>query len=527
MKLKLVAALLAGSAFCLSAPAFAQPAAPAPEAAPEPTEPDPSDAAADATIANAQAVDDAQAKIELLQAQVDALQNAIEGLRTQVVKATPSWKGAPQYDDKDAGFSFKPRGAVQFDAGYVGFPRGNELRGTVGGLNFANLGWNSRARRLLLGADGTLPGGFRYSAEFNLAQGTVDYEDVLIAYDFKKSPLSAQIGYFYPFSSLETMTSSKFTSMLERASITDAFNYSRRIGVALVGNDKTNDSWAFQAGIFNQPMADASFTRTGWQATVRGVYSPTLGSTRLHLGANFQHRVNNREAYVAQYRTRPLTQITDQRFIDTGNIASKGDDIVGLELGAIHKSLHFAAEAQKVWVRHTFTAAEIAATNAETDTNTTIPAGSVALNDNPSFWGGYAEVGYYFTGETRGYKGGRWDRTKVLHPFNDGGWGALQINGRVDYVDLGDRVDDSSASVAPPFYINGGKQLGYQGSLIWNPVDWIRFMGQYGHVDVTGGPRATVATPATLGVFPIGTTTPANKRKYGVDTFAVRAQVDF
>ena len=124
MKLKFVAALLAGSALGMSAPAFAQDPPAVPQDAPEPTEPDQSDATADATIANAQAVDDAQAKIELLQAQVEALQASIEQIKTNMVKATPSWKGAPEYADKDAGFSFKPRGALQFDAGYVGFPGG-------------------------------------------------------------------------------------------------------------------------------------------------------------------------------------------------------------------------------------------------------------------------------------------------------------------------------------------------------------------------------------------------------------------
>src|SRR4051794_16476203 len=331
MKLKFVAALLAGSAIAISAPAFAQQAQDAAQPTPESTEPDPSDATADATIANAQAVDDAQAKIELLQAQVEALQASIEQIKTQMVKTTPSWKGAPQWDDKDAGFSFKPKGLIQYDAGYTGFPRGNELRGTVGGLNFANLGWNSRARRLTIGADGTLPGGFRYSAEFNLAQGSVDYEDIWLAYDVKNSPLTLQAGYFYPFSSLETMTSSKFTSFMERASIHDAFNYNRRLGIAFLANDKKNDSWVFQAGIFNEPINNTTFTRTGWQASVRGVYSPTLGAARLHLGANFQHRENTREAEGANYQTRPLTQLTDQRFVSTGNIASKGDDIAGLE----------------------------------------------------------------------------------------------------------------------------------------------------------------------------------------------------
>ena len=132
MKFKFVAALLASSAIGLSAPAFAQDAA-------AQQSPDPSDATADAAIANAQAVDDAQAKIELLQAQVEALQASIEQVKTSMAKATPTWKGGPQFEDKEAGFSFKPKGFAQFDAGYVGFPDGNELRGNVGGLNFASL----------------------------------------------------------------------------------------------------------------------------------------------------------------------------------------------------------------------------------------------------------------------------------------------------------------------------------------------------------------------------------------------------
>ena len=74
-----VAALFAGTAFILSAPAHA--AAQEQPAAQSPTEPDASDAAADATIQGASQVDDLQAKIELLQAQVEALQEALEGVK--------------------------------------------------------------------------------------------------------------------------------------------------------------------------------------------------------------------------------------------------------------------------------------------------------------------------------------------------------------------------------------------------------------------------------------------------------------
>jgi phosphate-selective porin len=51
-------------------------------------------------------------------------------------------------------------------------------------------------------------------------------------------------------------------------------------------------------------------------------------------------------------------------------------------------------------VRHAYDAAEIAALNGQTDTNDT--ATGTAYNGNPSFWGGYAELGYYLTGESRG-----------------------------------------------------------------------------------------------------------------------------
>ncbi|HEU0310236.1 MAG TPA: hypothetical protein VFR36_03315, partial [Sphingomicrobium sp.] len=98
-----VRALLAGSAIVMSSTAWAQ----EPEA-----QPDASDATADAAIAEAQELDEAQAKIELLQAQVEALQASIEQLQAAQAKVTPSWKGTPQLEDKEAGWSFKPRGRL-------------------------------------------------------------------------------------------------------------------------------------------------------------------------------------------------------------------------------------------------------------------------------------------------------------------------------------------------------------------------------------------------------------------------------
>ncbi|QNN64959.1 hypothetical protein H9L12_12235 [Sphingomonas rhizophila] len=506
----LMAALLAGSALVMATPAMAQDAATAQES----ETPDASDATADAAIAAAAPVDDAQAKIELLQAQVEALQESIAQIQSGMVKSTPSWKGAPEFADKDSGFTFKPKGFMQFDAGVVGYPNGDELRGTVGGLNYNNLGFNTRARRIVFGAEGSLPGGFKYKAEFNFAQGGVDYEDITLSYDFKESPLTITVGNFYPYSSLETMTSSRLGSMLERASFTDAFNYNRRLGVGLSLADKKADKYTLSLGLFSQPINDSSFTRTGWEVSARGTYSPQFAGGMLHLGASAHKRQNNRESQGAQYRSRPLTQVTDQRFIDTGTIAAKGDTSVGVELGGIFKSFHFAAEAQKLWVDKTYDATDFVPLDPESNAT---PNGT-RYDGDPSFTGGYAEVGFYLTGESRGYKGGKWDRTKVLKPFDKGGWGAIQVNARLDYMDLTDRVADS-ATVAAPYFVNGGKQLGYQASIIWNPMDYLRFMAQVGRTDITGGPRAATVDPTS--------TDPVNERKYHSTSAAVRAQLEF
>ena len=46
---------------------------------------------------------------------------------------------------------------------------------------------------------------------------------------------------------------------------------------------------------------------------------------------------------------------------------------------------------------------------------------------SPTFFGGYAEIGYFLTGETRGYRGGRWDRTSVRNPIGGEQGGARRL----------------------------------------------------------------------------------------------------
>jgi len=493
-----VAALLATSTLAL-APAFAQEqAAPAAEeAAPTPEE--------------------TAAQTAFLAAQVESLQQQIEALKKQMTTAAPSWKGAPQWSDSGSGWSFKPKGVLQFDAGYVSIP-GKLTNSTAVGTSVAgsgaivtnNLGWNMRARRLIFGAEGSIPGGFGYKMEFELSQSTVSYEDLVLTYQKPGSPLLMTVGYHYPLSSLELLTSNRFTSFMERAAMNDAFGYGRRLGGSVAYLDPAG-LFTLTGGVWGADIADSTnFNRNNWQASVRGTYSPVIAGVQGHLGVQFQHRVTASDTRSVRYRSRPFTQTTDQRFIDTGRIAAKGDDILGVELAGIFKSFHFASEAQKVWVRGIDT-------NAFGPNNGTGGSAIFPAND-PDFLSAYAEVGYFLTGETRGYKGGKWDRTKVLNPVEKGGIGAIQINARLDYTDLGDRVAPGNI-VSGTTYVNGGKMTGYQASLIWFPTDYVKFMLQYSRAHVEGG---------TAAVAPFTTSTkPFFDRPYNIDQAGLRAQLDF
>ena len=533
-----IAALLSGSAFIMSGTAHAAAQEPAAAQQPEATEPDASDAVADATIQGTGQVDDLQAKIELLQAQVEALQEALEGVKTQQARAVPSWKGAPEYADKEAGFTFKPRGRLQYDAGYIANPDDDPN----GSLATRNLGFNSRVRRIRLGAEGTIPGGFGYKFEMDYANGSVGFGDAIITYAPSGKPYSFTIGNHETMNGLEQITSSRFTSFMERAAFDDAFVNTRRIGVS-AGYVSAAGDMRINAGLFTGHSIDGTFDNDSWIAAARATYSPLMGANQLHFGVNFQHREfqsNNNGTtasssgqastnQTARYRARPYTQTTDIRFVDSGNFAAKSDDIFGLEFGGIFKSLHLAAEGQ--YLKSNAYGAGDTLDFSENNLNR-FPGDTVTAlvpDGNPSFWGAYLEAGYFLTGETRGYKTGAWDRTKVLKPFSKGGWGAVQLNGRVDYLNLDtgklkeafNNDFQTGTSAASTNYTRGGKQLGLLASVVWIPEDWMRFYLQYSHAFVTGGPLADE-------VSGLSSSDPdVDNYDYGVDFIGTRAQIDF
>ncbi|MCY7398971.1 MAG: hypothetical protein LH466_09080 [Sphingomonas bacterium] len=512
----LIRATLAGTAMMMSAPAAAQ----------------------ENPTAAAGAVDGMQAQIQLLQAQVEALQEALAQVKSSMTKVAPSWKGAPLVEDKEAGWSFKPRGRLQYDVGYVSNP--NESVVT------RNLGFNTRARRIRLGAEGTIPGGLGYKVEMDFANAGIGFGDAILTYSPKNAPIVLTIGNHETLNGIEQITSSRFSSFVERAAFDDAFINTRRLGISAGYANKAGDL-RVNAGLFAAHSIDSSLDGDGWIGAARATYSPLMGANQLHFGVNYQHREfqsNNGATaatasgqpstnQLARYRARPFSQLTDQRFVDTQNFAAKSDDIIGVEAAGVFKSLHLAAEGQYLRTNaygagHTVTFS--AASDDPVDVLDLFPsANQFVSRGNPAFWGGYVEAGYFLTGESRGYKVGQWDRTKVLKPFSKGGIGAFQVIARADYLDLDSSKLRNGCTnnfltgicVGGPQLQKGGKQLGFLAGLTWIPEDYMRVLLNYSHASIEGGPLAATVEPTTPSSEPI------DERKYGVDAVQARFQIDF
>lgn len=472
----------------------------------------------------------ADAQAAELEAKIEGLQAQLTELKAQMNKAMPTWKGAPQWNDTDEGWSFKVRGRLMLDAAYMKEPNGYTAN--------KNLGFNTRVRRFRIGVEGTLAGDFAYKGEVDYANSTVGFGDVILTYQPKGKPWNIAIGNMETNDGMEQITSSRWSSFIERAQANDAFIQTRRLGINL-GYVSKDQLFRWNGGLFAAHSIDASLDNDGWIAATRATYTPYVGSGFVHFGAHYQHRAfaSNASAVastsigapstnqVARYRARPFLQTTDVRFVDTGNFAAKSDDIFGAELFGVFKSLHVGGEAQYTKVKAYRAGTQVLDPRDSFATNPIVtPTG------DPSFFSAYAEVGYFLTGETRGYKAGVWDRTKVLHPYNKGGSGAVQLIGRVDYLDLDSAklknglTNNFTNGVTTLAALNtrlgrGGKQTGYLFGVTWIPTDYVRFLLNYIHTEVEGGPFAAAVKPLS--------TKPVDQRTYSTDGFAIRAQFDF
>ena len=379
-----------------------------------------------------------------------------------------AWEGAPRIstpaDPKNpaaGSWSFKPRGRLQVDVAGVNAPNSIGTR---------SLGIATELRRAYIGFDGTIPGNFGYRVEADLANSSVELTDLYLTY--KPSPkLTLTLGQHKPFQSMEDMTSDLYTSFMERAAFNAGFGFERRVGLSAAYAGK---AVVVQGGVFSDNAADLNAdSNNSYSFDGRVVFMPRLAGGQLHFGGSVHVRTFNDAQTSTRYRARPFVHTTDVRLINTGNIGATGEMSYGAELAYIAGRFHATAESS--WMT----------------------AKRPGLAD-PTFNGGYAEVGYLLTDDTTAYKSGVYDRIRPRNPLNKGGMGALQLNARYDWLDLNDAG------------IVGGRQQVAAASLLWIPTDYVRFILNYGHLWLNDA--AVVA---------------GTSHDYSADSVGVRAQFDF
>lgn len=313
-------------------------------------------------------------------------------------------------------------------------------------------------RRGRLSTDGTIYEVFEWWMEFDFAGGGTAFDDLW--FGVSQLPLvgNVRVGHIKVPQGLESITSSRFLTFMERGLPFEAFLQEYDPGF-LVFNQALDQRLVWSAAFHR--IAQSNFSDFGdgdYAITGRICGTPLYtnqGRCVLHLGASWQHR--EADAGIVNFASRPENRFPAGKpanFVGTGNILADNVDTFGFEAAAVWGPLSVQGE---------FFAA---------NTNDAIfPATPAGTNrGDVTFTGGYVFLSYFLTGENRVYdrKQGRFDRIKpnenfflVKAPEESGrrthfGRGAWELAARYSYVDLSDSG------------INGGRLSDWTLALNWH-----------------------------------------------------------
>jgi phosphate-selective porin OprO/OprP len=286
-------------------------------------------------------------------------------------------------------------------------------------------------RRARLFAEGDIAENWTYKAQYDFAGNGTELKDVYIRYggwSFGKLTM----GQFKQEFGLEVLTSSKYMTFIERASMS-ALAVDRRIGIGLTG-DSDRWHWAFSA--FGQEESDDDGDADeGYGAAGRVTWAPMLGDDSfVHMGvaANWQ-QPSNKNTDEWRVRARPETHQTNVRLVDTGNVEDV-DNIYtyGLEAAWVAGPLSLQGE---------------------------YALQKLDGGNDPDYTGWYVYGSWFLTGQTRAYKNGSFARTKASN--------AWEIAARYSVLDL----DDSG--------VQGGEQDIITLGVNYYVNPYLRFMFNY------------------------------------------------
>jgi phosphate-selective porin OprO/OprP len=261
-----------------------------------------------------------------------------------------------------------------------------------------------------------------------------------------------RIGYVGEPFSLERQGSFYDTTFLERSLPVHVMAPGYNIGTMV--HDSRRDgrlSWAaglYSIGQTNEKNASNSRLSLTGRITYLPVYRDE-GRRLIHVGLSVSSR--SPQGSDVRYRGRPEARFVDV-LVDTGSFSASSQTLWGVEAATVNGPMWAAAEI-------------IGSDN---------KAQSVG---DPNFWGGYVQVGWFITGESRPYQtnGGTFGRVLPLtkyrggNPFKKRNGGAWEVAGRISHLDLDDGL------------IEGGKLTDFSAALNWYLNATVRVKLNYIH----------------------------------------------
>ncbi|MES2636793.1 MAG: porin [Pseudomonadota bacterium] len=305
-------------------------------------------------------------------------------------------------------------------------------------------------RRGRIALSGTVYKDYDYIIETDFGGDRISVKDLFLVYHGFDAPLDFTVGHQKHAVSMEIQESSNDIMFTER-SLVSALTvpyFDRAIGINLKG---FGDNWNVQGGVYGDSMTNGTSNKDeGKGFGARGSFAPINEADKvLHVGASLGYRkvsednLSNTKATEFSYRTTNLSglKLSDARFTNMDDVS-----LAGVELAGMYGPLSFQSEYARASVSRT--------TGSDVD-----------------FDAFYAQIGYTLTGESRTYKGsdGEFKRLTPKNNFDwkKGTWGAWEVAGRYDELDLNDGN------------ITGGEQKRVSLSLNWYLNDDVRVLAGY------------------------------------------------
>jgi len=384
-------------------------------------------------------------------------ENNDKGVRGPVRGWRAYWEGGYlTIENRKASTYFLINGQIIGDAGYI--ETDDALQNAFPGLE----GGNELFRKLNISTYGNFYDtvDFRIGVDFANVR---DIQDIWIRYLKHPYLKNIRIGNLKEPFSMEYLTSLTRLTFMERSLPDVAFGSGRNIGIRYDSQDNSKPI-NFGLGLFLNTGSFSDFGEAqnqiseanGFDTTLRVFGRPRYkegGQKLLHLGLGYTYgkRDQDNSSAPMAFRTRPESRLTDERLVDTGPIQGLSKNMATAEIALVEGPWSFQTQGYYVVL------------NADEA-------------DDPHFWGYYALLSHFLTGQSRRYNQALGIFTGVepqpVFKPKEGHWGALELALRHSYVDL-----------------NGGNVKGGLESNITAGLNWIhnrnvRMLFNYVHARV-------------------------------------------